>query len=235
MTGVVFSYTVGTTEVLETVSAVTFDAIPCIVRTLRIDPTTKPETVAVGRLPARVEAEVRTRDVQFIDCSRPDEGFAIFTAKCDRRDAHLHDAGGGIVRLTFPKSEKSRLVHLVYADDAKIDHRKFRNSLENWQPTTDPLTLTKGSPKRWGEPIVTQLVRGDESGPFAVDTLTIPYENRFNALFFCTGLDLPARWPHRRLHLPRRRVAREGGREGRDVLVAALRDRAVSPARAEGR
>jgi hypothetical protein len=53
----------------------------------------------------------------------------------------------------------------------------------------DLTTLTKGGPKRWGEPIVTKLVRGAESGPFAVDTLTIPYKNRFGALFFCTGLD----------------------------------------------
>ncbi|MBN9524136.1 hypothetical protein J0H58_37445 [bacterium] len=48
---------------------------------------------------------------------------------------------------------------------------------------------TKPGPKRWGEPIVTKLVRGTDAGPFAVDTLTIPYENRFGALFFCTGLD----------------------------------------------
>ena len=49
--------------------------------------------------------------------------------------------------------------------------------------------LTKPGPKRWGKPLVTKLVKGDESGPFAVDTLTIPYENPFKALFFCTGLD----------------------------------------------
>ncbi len=51
------------------------------------------------------------------------------------------------------------------------------------------LPLTKGGPKRWGEPLVTKLERGNADGPFAVDTLTIPYKNRFNALFFCTGLD----------------------------------------------
>ncbi len=57
-------------------------------------------------------------------------------------------------------------------------------------PSAEDLTnLTKGGPKRWGEPIVTKLVRGDENGPFAIDTITIPYKNRFNALFFCTGLD----------------------------------------------
>ncbi|MGL6074072.1 MAG: hypothetical protein ACRC8S_07920 [Fimbriiglobus sp.] len=43
--------------------------------------------------------------------------------------------------------------------------------------------------KRWGEPIVTPLMLGDDKGPFALDTLTIPYENRFKALFFCTGVD----------------------------------------------
>ncbi|MFO0800236.1 MAG: DUF6797 domain-containing protein [Gemmataceae bacterium] len=52
--------------------------------------------------------------------------------------------------------------------------------------TDDP---TRPGPKRWGEPIVTKLVRGAETGAFAVDTLTIPYENRFGALFFCTGVD----------------------------------------------
>ncbi|MCE9565727.1 MAG: hypothetical protein K8U57_27195 [Planctomycetes bacterium] len=53
----------------------------------------------------------------------------------------------------------------------------------------DISTLTKGGPKRWGEPIVTKLIRGEESGAFAIDTLTIPYKNPHGALFFCTGLD----------------------------------------------
>src|SRR5207237_215811 len=58
-------------------------------------------------------------------------------------------------------------------------------------PFADPLTppVTTGGPNRWGEPIVTKLARGDESGPFSVDTLTIPHKNPFGALFFCTGLD----------------------------------------------
>lgn len=52
-----------------------------------------------------------------------------------------------------------------------------------------PSQVAKPGPKRWGEPIVTKLERGTGDGPFAVDTLTIPYRNRFNALFFCTGVD----------------------------------------------
>ncbi len=42
---------------------------------------------------------------------------------------------------------------------------------------------------RWGKPLVTKLVRGAADGPFAVDTLTIPYDNPHKALFFCTAVD----------------------------------------------
>ncbi len=56
------------------------------------------------------------------------------------------------------------------------------------KPDDLPELIKPGKP-RWGKPLETKLAKGDESGPFAVDTLTIPYENSFNALFFCTGLD----------------------------------------------
>lgn len=35
--------------------------------------------------------------------------------------------------------------------------------------------------KRWGEPIVTKGSRGDDDGPFAVDTITIPFDNPFGS------------------------------------------------------
>ena len=112
-------------------------------------------------------------------------------------------------------------------------------STRNYGGATDladsPSALTKGGPKRWGEPLVTKLERGNADGPFAVDTLTIPYKNRFNALFFCTGLDF----------LPDGRVA-VCTCHGDVWLVTVdekagtcswqrLRHRAVPPAGAEGR
>ena len=42
---------------------------------------------------------------------------------------------------------------------------------------------------RWTKPITTTLELGTEKGPFAVDTLTLPYDNPYKALFFVTGLD----------------------------------------------
>src|SRR5262249_19586688 len=105
--------------------------------------------------------------------------------------------GGGEVRLTFAASESPRSVRLIYANDSSINHQKFRDALEQLPPPTELTEQLKGGPKRWGEPIVTPLRRGEGARPCGNDTLTIPYKNRFNGLFFCTGLD----------HLPDGRVA----------------------------
>ncbi|MCR9245202.1 MAG: hypothetical protein NXI31_09235 [bacterium] len=40
---------------------------------------------------------------------------------------------------------------------------------------------TRPAAKRWGEPIVTKGIRGEDDGAFAVDTITIPFKNRFGS------------------------------------------------------
>src|SRR5262249_46493963 len=49
--------------------------------------------------------------------------------------------------------------------------------------------LVKGGPGRYPKPLVTKGEIAKDTAPHVVDTLTIPYENPHNALFFCTGLD----------------------------------------------
>ncbi|HEV3436947.1 MAG TPA: DUF6797 domain-containing protein, partial [Gemmata sp.] len=184
----VLKYTVGKTEILDSPTLETIGGIPCLVRTIRVPPTDKLETVSIGRLPGQ-PSEVRSRDVQMIDRDRSDKGFMIFAVKGDRREANLHHDGGGELRLTFSPSKTTRVIRVIVANNADINYPNFQKALEALPETDDPLTLTKGGTKRWGEPIITKLVRGEESGSFAVDTLTIPYKNAFGSLFFCTGLD----------------------------------------------
>ena len=74
----------------------------------------------------------------------------------------------------FPKTN---YLNYPYGAGGKINNDDFKQ-------------ITKPGAARWGKPLVTKFVKGDESGPFAVDTLTIPYENPFKALFFCTGVDV---------------------------------------------
>ncbi len=77
----------------------------------------------------------------------------------------------------FEANAKAETVFTVYGPPVKVEALR------------DLTALTKAGPAHWGKPILTKLVRGDEKGPFAVDTLTIPYDNPSKALFFCTGLD----------------------------------------------
>lgn len=49
--------------------------------------------------------------------------------------------------------------------------------------------LLKPDGLRWGKPLITQGEVGSNDKAFAIDTLTIPYDNPHKALFFCTGID----------------------------------------------
>ena len=55
--------------------------------------------------------------------------------------------------------------------------------------TEEFIKAPSAGPARFGDPVVTKLVRGEGKGAFALDTPTIPHDNRFKALFFCTGVD----------------------------------------------
>lgn len=58
------------------------------------------------------------------------------------------------------------------------------------KPEADDLAkLIKPGKARWGKPLDLNMGKSEESGPFVIENITIPYENRYNALFFCTGLD----------------------------------------------
>ena len=54
--------------------------------------------------------------------------------------------------------------------------------------TLQPCARPKAE-NRWGPPIKTRGVLGKSDGPFAVDAITIPYQNRYNALMFVSGFD----------------------------------------------
>lgn len=72
---------------------------------------------------------------------------------------------------------------------------------ELWNEIAVPPLAEGPSTKRWGAPLVTKGVRGSDEGPFAVDTITIPLENRFGSRmrtgafdFFTDGTAAVSTW-----------------------------------------
>ncbi len=182
---VVFDYRVGTRAVLECVDVVTVGDNRFTTSTL---------TVASGN----AEASRHLCDLLGGNSTTLDvKGLSVITSGTGARVRFAwvrHTNGislnvGTAVNIVVAPNDKSTSFTVGVAEVAAKDVEKLIVALAKLPDPADLSTLTKAGPKRWGAPLVTELVRGAEPGAFAVDTLTIPYKNRFNALFFCTGLD----------------------------------------------
>lgn len=68
--------------------------------------------------------------------------------------------------------------------DAVLEARTLTN-----QPVADVASFTQGGPRRWPEELLTDVERGDNSGPFAADILTLPSANPWFCQLRLTGLD----------------------------------------------
>ena len=100
-----------------------------------------------------------------------------------------------------PKENEVRkeITYLVLSVPSSKENRHFAIAVSSTPRYISPLfstpeghdigkLLTPG-PRRWGAPLVTEGVRAPDKTAYVIDTLTVPYENRFKALFFITGVD----------------------------------------------
>lgn len=56
--------------------------------------------------------------------------------------------------------------------------------------SVDVEALTKGGPRTWTETLVTKGVRGPDDGPWAIDTLTPPFDNPWKSILHFGGHDM---------------------------------------------
>lgn len=66
---------------------------------------------------------------------------------------------------------------------------QFKRSLGDERTIEDVARFTKPGPPRWTEEIVTRGQVSSDDGAYVVDTLTIPFDNPYRALFFTSGHD----------------------------------------------
>ncbi len=115
--------------------------------------------------------------------------------------AFLRDKGDSSLRLVNKtrvevkangrrRKEENSFKVLIWHGEAP-DLRAFAKRVKASPPPSSDLLSRSNRPltPRWTKPITTPLELGAENGPFAVDTLTLPFDNPYKALFFVTGLD----------------------------------------------
>lgn len=91
--------------------------------------------------------------------------------------------------MEVPPSSGVRRFRVVYGDWGKREQAKVLAALEKRVPLPDLRAWTKGGAGRYPTALVTKGEIAKDTAPYVVDTLTVPYDNPHNALFFTSGLD----------------------------------------------
>ena len=95
----------------------------------------------------------------------------------------------GEIAATIAPSDRTReFKFLIWSGDYD-DLRPFVGFARKSPPAEDLNALSTPGAGRWPERIVTQGRLGDGENGYVVDTLTLPFDNPYLALFFTSGLD----------------------------------------------
>ncbi|HET6882616.1 MAG TPA: DUF6797 domain-containing protein, partial [Pirellulales bacterium] len=197
---VVFSYTVGQTQVLETPSIANVNkGMPFVfTRSFRIGPRSSNLVLAVAEHPAesaglRIEApsgQPGSRALVEANPSQPSgesplKFDAIIEAGLvpDVADARWTFADGQL-RLRIPSGNEP-LQFTLWTTVA--DERAAMKSVE--LPQIDPNDAMQGGSVRWPQVLASAASIGGDDGPFAIDVLTHPAENPWSCQMRFTGFD----------------------------------------------
>jgi len=178
--------------VTETPWLVSADGISAFTRTLELGPSSVPLTM---QLADASKVELRReggRDVAFL--SIDDKASALTAAITLAADAGIKlVAEKGTVAITVPAHRTPLRFTVLIASVAEADLGKFavlagKEELKG-EAAFDFKKGTQAGPARWTAPIVTKGQVSGEAGPYVVDTIVLPFDNPYKALFFVGGHD----------------------------------------------
>ncbi len=182
----VLSYRVGDTSILDAPSIESSgDGTRAYTRTLEIESTDGSLTHFIAQ--ARGSA-------QSIDGSAPmagvkDKGKLIAAALVgDTRNLSLTVQKKRLL-MKVGSSNKTRNVKLLLWRGAPNKLSKFRSLVKNSDNPIQLGNVKKGGPPRWKKKLTTQGKMGKEDGPYAVDAITVPYDNPWDSRMRIGGFD----------------------------------------------
>lgn len=181
----VFDYTVGRRDVLESAETVVIGDYTFIASTLEISSGAADVTRFLCQLAGGNSTSFEVKGLSVIASGTGQRVRLAWVRNTGNVSFHIDTSAYIVVGA----NDKPTRLLVGVAEIAAKDQQAVITALGKLPEPADLTALTKAGAKRWGQPITTTLERGNEDGPFAVDTLTIPYKNRFGALFFCTGID----------------------------------------------
>jgi len=186
---VVIAYRIGGTDVLELPGAAEVDGQTVYTRTLNLSSREQDLIMQVAHVP-RGEFKV-LKDAEgrrTIASLTTDSKTVVVKVSPFSGGAQWLAYNQGHLRLRLPKGEAPLRLTVSIAAGSAAEMMKLA-ALKLPGGDRDLTELTHGGPPRWAQRITTQPQVGDERGPFAVDVLTQPDLNPWQAQMRLTGLD----------------------------------------------
>ncbi|HEX7862497.1 MAG TPA: DUF6797 domain-containing protein [Verrucomicrobiae bacterium] len=182
----VLSYSVGQGTVLDSPWFVTAGNLKIFTRTLERQSTDE-QLMNIVDVPGGTSASItRSDNIQVAKLNTSEGTFAVAISS-DQSGAQLSVSREAInLRLPAHNGIAHTKIFICKLSEAELPN--FIGFVKA-QKTESLQELTRGGPTRWGEPLMTKGVVDKSNSAFAVDTITMPYENPWNALLFASGHD----------------------------------------------
>ena len=183
---VVLAYTVGRSSVLDSPWFVKAGNLEIFTRTLDVEGLDE-KLLNIVDVPGAAGASITTiNDLQVAKLATA-EGLWAVGVKGNLLSGGLSVEKTSVnLRLPARKENAHVMIFLCKMNDDSLS--EFVNVIKNAKAESLQ-ELTKGGAARWGDPLATKGHVDTSKKPLAIDTITIPYENPWNALFFTSGHD----------------------------------------------
>jgi type 1 glutamine amidotransferase/mono/diheme cytochrome c family protein len=184
----VLEWEVGETRVRETPWMETLDGLRVITRTIETGSGDKAVVLQIfdKKTPGWERSE--SGEVQTL-IHRDGDQTLVFSLRSNPAEARLAFMEGTGVAVTFAPRSNPTTVDLLAWRGRNDDVSRLTAALAVRSGPAAIDKLTAPGPEQWPEPIITQGVRGDDDAPYVIDTVTIPFDNPYKALFFVAGHD----------------------------------------------
>lgn len=180
--GVVFSYTVGDTTVLDMPSVEVHNKQRVFVRTLNLSPAKFDRFMLVSDLPGKSMALSNGN-------TELENDSTAFTGKIVGGPEGTQFVAGSRMIVKIPASAEPVQLSVGIWSGLKSDANAGDVALQSITKPFDLLPLTKGGKARFTETAVTQGKLGDGKAAYTVDSLTPPLKNPYKSWMRFGGLD----------------------------------------------
>jgi len=201
---VILSYAIDGRDVLEAPSIDRSAGVPVFVHRMRVNPGPNELVLSVVRPPdgpgERVWTSTSTTAFDSIEDGRALKQVTLarfsshdFASAAVIGDVSWEVDADGRAQLRIPASDSTLDVTVFRTggetSEEKLGFETFLDNLRERPLPPRPETLQRGGPSLFGETLTTRGALGEANGPYAVDTVEIPFENPWNAWVRTSAVD----------------------------------------------